>query len=191
MNGKNVSLENHTHNYDDKYALKGHNHDDKYALKDHTHSDIETLESKIKELQISLELCQWFSYEWNEDNKTYYNENSVFDIYLGYHIALFKLKDKYKGGQVVLTIIEGTTDDDWVLKYANNDFGTDIAYEGKTRGNFSQCLNFWTNCSFCLYYFDDRTFSFTVKLIKYGHLNTYYLNIRQNSNVTAYDSRYF
>ena len=93
--------------------------------------------------------------------------------------------------QVVLTIIEGTTDDDWVLKYANNDFGTDIAYEGKTRGNFSQCYNFWINCSFCLYYFDDRNFSFTVKLIKYGHLNTYHLYIRQNSNVTAYDSRYF
>ena len=97
VNGKNVSLDGHTHNYDDKYAAKTHNHDDRYALKDHTHSELQSLQTKIDELQSLLMSSGYFIVEA-------YDTNDFMDIYSVGLTIIFKLKDSFYGSRTTVTV---------------------------------------------------------------------------------------
>ena len=99
VNGKNVSLDGHTHNYDDKYAAKTHNHDDRYALKDHTHTDIQSLQTKIDELQELIKISGYFIVEA-------YDTNDFMDIYSVGLTIIFKLKDSFYGSRTTVTVID-------------------------------------------------------------------------------------
>ena len=92
VNGKNVSLDGHTHNYDDRYALK-----------DHTHSDIQSLQTKIDELQSLLMSSGYFIVEA-------YDTNDFMDIYSVGLTIIFKLKDSFYGSRTTVTVKDDNGD---------------------------------------------------------------------------------
>ena len=78
VNGKNVSLDGHTHNYDDKYAAK-----------DHTHTELQSL----------LMSSGYFIVEA-------YDTNDFMDIYSVGLTIIFKLKDSFYGSRTTVTVID-------------------------------------------------------------------------------------
>ena len=200
VNGKNVSLENHTHNYDDKYALKGHNHDDKYALKDHTHSDIQDLiaayEKRIVFLELALQIANKYQVFWEDNGTQYVNESDIFDIIVGYYFTFFKLKDRFIGTKVFLTINEEEYpgENNYSIKYVNYQYGKS---DPQTFGsNHSLALRGDKKyCKFeCLYeniYPGDIPLFMNVSFI-YGSMSkNYKLSIYQNDYPDDYYDKFF
>ena len=92
VNGKNVSLDGHTHNYDDKYAAK-----------DHTHTELQSLQSKIDELQTLMKASCYFIIEP-------YDTNDFMDIYPVGFTIIFKLKDSFYGSRTTVTVKDNNGD---------------------------------------------------------------------------------
>ena len=210
INHTHNNYANSSHNHDDryytetecnnKYALKEHTHDDKYALKDHTHSDIQDLiaayEKRIVFLELALQIANKYEVMWEDNGTQYINESDVFDIIVGYYFTFFKLKDRFIGTKVFLTINEEEYpgENNYSIKYVNYNYGNS---DPQTFGsNHSLALRGDKKyCKFeCLYeniYPGDIPLFMNVSFT-YGSMSkNYTLSIYQNAYPYDYYDKFF
>ena len=196
INNTPVSLEGHTH---EEYAEKDHTHEE-YAEKDHTHSDIQDLiasyEKRIVFLELALQIANKYQVFWEDNEIQYVNESDIFDIIVGYYFTFFKLKDRFIGTKVFLTINEEEYpgENNYSIKYVNYQYGKS---DPQTFGsNHSLALRGDKKyCKFeCLYeniYPGDIPLFMNVSFI-YGSMSkNYKLSIYQNDYPDDYYDKFF